>query len=93
MIDGRRDTLSLRAASLNLQRMARKLGPKMLPFCYFDRKFNRLVEYAHDTGGDVYFGVKSGTFGEFFSRISEEARNQYTLSFEPRGERKKVALP
>src|SRR5208283_4284057 len=55
---------------------------------YFDRKFNRLVEYAHDTGGDVFFGVKSNTFEEFYSRIAEEARNQYTLSFEPHGERK-----
>ncbi len=55
---------------------------------YFDRKFSRLVEYAHDTGGDIYFGVKSRTFEEFYSRIAEEARNQYTLSFEPRGERK-----
>lgn len=55
---------------------------------YFERKFSRLVEYAHDTGGDVYFGTKSGTFEEFYSRISEQARNQYTLAFAPRGERK-----
>ena len=55
---------------------------------YFERKFSRLVEYAHDTGGDVYFGAKSGTFEEFYSHITEQARNQYTLSFEPSGERK-----
>ena len=55
---------------------------------YFERKFNRLVEYAHDTGGDVYFGAKSGTFEEFYSRITEQARNQYTLAFSPIGERK-----
>ncbi len=55
---------------------------------YFDRKFNRLVDYAHDTGGDIYFGASSHSFEEFYSRIAEEARNQYTLSFEPHGERK-----
>jgi len=55
---------------------------------YFDRKFDRLVSYAHDTGGDVYFGVKQGTFSEFYSRITEEARNQYTLVYSPRGESK-----
>jgi VWFA-related protein len=55
---------------------------------YFDRKFSRLVDYAHDTGGDVYFGAKSRTFEEFYSRIAEQARNQYTLAFAPSGERK-----
>lgn len=55
---------------------------------YFDRKFNRLVNYSKDTGGDTYFGAKSNTFDEFYSRITEEARNQYTLAFAPKGERK-----
>jgi VWFA-related protein len=53
---------------------------------YFDRRFNRLVEYAHDTGGDIYFGAKSETFDDFYSQITEEARNQYTLTFEPKGD-------
>ena len=55
---------------------------------YFERKFNRLVSYSHDTGGDIYYGVKDSTFSEFYSRITEEARNQYTLIYAPRGERK-----
>jgi VWFA-related protein len=55
---------------------------------YFDRKFNRLVSYAHDTGGDVYFGAKQNSFSEFYAQICEEARNQYTLYFEPRGDSK-----
>jgi Ca-activated chloride channel family protein len=55
---------------------------------FFERKFSRLEEYAHDTGGDVFFGAKSESFEEFYSRITEQARNQYTLSFEPKGERK-----
>jgi Ca-activated chloride channel family protein len=55
---------------------------------YFERKFSRLVEYAHDTGGEVFFGAKSETFEDFYSRIAEQARNQYTLAFSPSGDRK-----
>jgi len=55
---------------------------------YFDRKFNRLVSYAHDTGGDIFYGAKEDTFSEFYSRITEEARNQYTLVYSPRGDSK-----
>jgi len=53
---------------------------------YFDRKFNRLVEYSRDTGGDVYFGAKNETFDSFYSQLEEQARNQYTLYFEPKGD-------
>jgi len=55
---------------------------------YFERKFNRLVNYSRDTGGDIYYGAKQQAFSEFYSRISEEARNQYTLYYSPKGERK-----
>jgi VWFA-related protein len=54
---------------------------------YFERKFNRLVSYSHDTGGDIYYGAKQNSFSEFYSRITEEARNQYTLTFSPMGDR------
>jgi VWFA-related protein len=54
---------------------------------YFERKFNRLVSYSHDTGGDIYYGVKQNAFSEFYTRITEEARNQYTLTYSPKGER------
>jgi Ca-activated chloride channel homolog len=55
---------------------------------YFDRKFSRLVNYAHDTGGDIFYGAKADSFSEFYSRITEEARNQYTLIYYPRGDKK-----
>jgi VWFA-related protein len=55
---------------------------------YFDRKFNRLVNYAHDTGGDIFYGAKEDSFSEFYSRITEEARNQYVLIYSPRGDSK-----
>jgi VWFA-related protein len=50
---------------------------------YFERRFNRLLSYAHDTGGDIYYGAKQSTFSEFYSRITEEARNQYILAYSP----------
>jgi VWFA-related protein len=55
---------------------------------YFDRKFDRLLSYAHDTGGDIYYGFKQTTFSEFYSSITEEARNQYTLYYSPQGDKK-----
>jgi VWFA-related protein len=55
---------------------------------FFERKFNRLVSYSHDTGGDIYYGAKQQAFSEFYSRIAEEARNQYTLTYSPKSDRK-----
>jgi len=55
---------------------------------FFERKFNRLGSYAHDSGGDLYYGAKEKTFSDFYSRITEEARNQYTLIYSPHGESK-----
>jgi VWFA-related protein len=53
---------------------------------YFDRKFTRLVEYSGDTGGDVSYGAKAETFENFYSQITDQARNQYTLYYSPRGD-------
>ena len=50
----------------------------------FNRKFERLAKYAHDSGGDVYYGLK-GDLGDLYSRVTEEARNQYTLAYNPAG--------
>jgi VWFA-related protein len=52
---------------------------------YFDRKFERLSKYARDTGGDVYYGVKSRAMEELYARVTEEARNQYTLAYSSSG--------
>src|SRR5205823_12643073 len=43
---------------------------------YFERRFERLSKYAHDTGGDVYYGLKSRAMEELYARVTEEARNQ-----------------
>lgn len=52
---------------------------------FLERKFSRLVDYAHDSGGDVYFAAKRETLQDLYARITEEARNQYTLAYVPRG--------
>jgi VWFA-related protein len=57
---------------------------------YFNRKFSRLVSYAHDSGGEVYFAAKSSAMEQLYSRITEEARNQYTLAYIPQGTNRNV---
>ena len=52
---------------------------------FFDRKFSRLVNYAHATGGEVYFAAKRQTMEELYSRVTEEARHQYLLAYSPAG--------
>jgi len=50
-----------------------------------DHWFERLAKYARDTGGDVYYASKSRAMEELYARITEEARNQYTLAYAPAG--------
>jgi VWFA-related protein len=52
---------------------------------YFERKFSRLQSYAHDSGGDVYYAIRRNGLEELYSRVTEQARNQYTLGYNPRG--------
>jgi Ca-activated chloride channel family protein len=52
---------------------------------FYERKFSRLQSYAHDTGGDVYYAAKRNSLEGLYSRITEQARNQYTLGYNPRG--------
>jgi len=52
---------------------------------YFDRKFSRLENYAHDTAGDIFFAAKANAMEDLYARVTEQARNQYTLAYTPRG--------
>jgi Ca-activated chloride channel homolog len=52
---------------------------------FFDRKFERLSKYAHDTGGDVYYAMKSHAMEDLYSRVTEQARHEYTLAYSPSG--------
>lgn len=52
---------------------------------FFERKFSRLQSYAHDTGGDSFYAAKRNSLEELYSRVAEQARNQYTIAYNPRG--------
>lgn len=43
----------------------------------------RLAQYANATGGDVFSATKLNDLERMYSRLMDEARNQYTLAFEP----------
>ena len=46
-------------------------------------RYARLVRYADDSGGDVYFAAKSRAMERFYSQITEQARHEYTLAYVP----------
>jgi VWFA-related protein len=58
--------------------LERKLSP-------VDRERSPLIRYANHSGGEVYHATGEHSFEEFYSRLTEEARNQYTLAYIPRG--------
>ena len=43
--------------------------------------YGKLSEYAGPTGGDVYPGTSTRSMETAFSRITEQARNQYVLTY------------
>jgi Ca-activated chloride channel family protein len=48
-------------------------------------KFSRLINYADDSGGDIYYASTSAGMEKLYSQITEEARHEYTLAYVPRG--------
>jgi len=43
---------------------------------------NILAKYAHATGGDIFYGgVSRENLEELYGRVSEQARNQYTIGY------------
>jgi VWFA-related protein len=44
---------------------------------------NRLGRFANDTGGEVFYPLKTDSFAESFQKISQMARNQYVLGYTP----------
>ena len=55
----------------------------------YRRRFSRLARYANDSGGDIYYAVKSGAMERLYSRITEQARHEYTLAYVPTGNNKR----
>jgi VWFA-related protein len=54
-------------------------GPALLK-----KESSRLVNYANRTGGDYYYASKANALEDLYSKVTEEARNQYTLAFAPK---------
>jgi VWFA-related protein len=48
-----------------------------------DRFHTILRTLALQTGGDIFFASSSADLERFYSRIADQARNQYTLSYSP----------
>ncbi len=48
-------------------------------------KYSRLEDYARYSGGDIYYASKSRDMEEFYARITEQARHEYTLAYVPSG--------
>lgn len=44
---------------------------------------SQLEKYATSTGGDTFFGAKQRDLERLYSDLTEQARNQYTLTFSP----------
>ncbi|HXJ45047.1 MAG TPA: VWA domain-containing protein [Candidatus Dormibacteraeota bacterium] len=49
------------------------------------RKFSRLINYANESGGETFYVAKTSAMEKLYSRITEQARHEYTLAYVPRG--------
>ncbi len=47
------------------------------------RPFNIIARFAHATGGDIFWASSRGDLEDLYPRISDQARNQYTLVYSP----------
>jgi Ca-activated chloride channel homolog len=56
----------------------------------FHKKFARLHNYSTETGGDIYYATKGSAMEQLYKRITEEARYEYTVAYEPRGNDRKA---
>ena len=54
----------------------------------YRKKFSRLADYASASGGDIYYAAKGDAMEKLYSRITEEARHEYTLAYVPTGNNK-----
>ncbi len=51
----------------------------------YRRRFSRLIQYANESGGDIYYAAKNDAMEKLYSQITEQARHEYTLAYVPRG--------
>lgn len=53
-----------------------------------NRMRNVLARYARATGGDIFYAAKRDRLENLYTRVTEQARNQYTLAYAPRNTEK-----
>lgn len=54
----------------------------------FQHGIGQADRYAIRTGGDVFYAAKESDLDRLYSNVTDEARNQYTLTFAPHGQDK-----
>lgn len=54
----------------------------------FQHGLGQADRYAIKTGGDAFYAAKQADLDRLYSDVTEEARNQYTLTFSPHGQDK-----
>jgi Ca-activated chloride channel family protein len=72
------DNISVYSIAVPSAYLDRKISP-------IDRTVSALIRYANDSGGEIFHATKEHSFEGFYSRLTEEARHQYTLAYVPRG--------
>lgn len=50
-----------------------------------NRGTSAIAKYAHSTSGDAFYAPTRGDLENLYSRVMEQARNQFTLAYSPRG--------
>jgi len=72
------DNISVYSIAVPTAFLERKISP-------VDKERSPLIRYANHTGGEIYYATDERSFEQFYSRLTEQARNQYTLAYIPRG--------
>jgi VWFA-related protein len=54
-----------------------------------NRGTTTMSHYAHATGGDIYYAAHPADLSRFYAQVSEQARHQYTIGYNPTTDRSK----
>jgi VWFA-related protein len=72
------DNISVYSIALPSAFLERRISP-------IERTLSPLLRYANDSGGEVFHAAKERGLEDFYARLTEEARHEYTLAYVPRG--------
>jgi len=73
-----RENIAVYSVAVQSAYLERRISP-------LDRTVSPLIRYADRSGGEVYHATKEQSFEEFYSRLTEQARYEYTVAYVPRG--------